>query len=294
MNRLPVGATLVAAGLLCMSVSARAREFIGFSQPGLPDSWAWQLYPTIQPNSAGTNSAFAFAELAYYSKTGFTGTTRDQFEYWVGADIGYANTKGAEGSSGWGVASPEIGFEYYYHLIEPTAQRGSTDYRSFWISPALDVNFPNGNTQSTGYGAGDDQYSIQANVATFNQWGKILLTFVPVEIDYDFQNLNRTPVAGIPSAFMNARGGLSLTVGDLALAYQLTPDLAIGILQQFNINNIANSDFVSSREGFIGPSFTYAGFRKLGLFFSGAVQEDYYRDHMAHNTYIAAWVTKTF
>jgi hypothetical protein len=294
MNRLSVGVTLVSGGLLCLSVNAQAREFIGFSQPGLPDSWALQNYPTIQPNSTGTNSVYNFFELAYFSKSGFTGTTRDQFEYWVGADLGYANTKGAPGSSGFGMASPEIGIEYYYQVIQPTTPLGSPDYRSFWVSPAFDVNFPNGNTQSAGYGAGADQYSIQANVATFNRWGNVLFTFVPVEINYDFQNLNSSPVAGTPNAFFKGRNGLSLTVGDLALAYQLTPDLAVGVLQQFNMNNIADSNFVSSREGFVGPSLTYAGFRNVGLFFGATVQTDYYRDHTAHNTYIAAWISKTF
>jgi len=294
MNRLPAGIALLAGGLLCLSVEAQARQFIGFSQPGLPDSWALQNYPTINPTSTSQNSAFDFAEIAYFSKTGFTGTTRDQFEYWVGADIGYTATKGAEGSSGWGMAFPEIGIEYYYQLIQPTTPPGSSDYRSFWISPTFDVNFPNGNTQSSGYGSGDDQYSLQFNVNTFNQWGKILLTFNPIEFNYNFRNLNSTPVPGSPGLFMQARGGLSLTFADFALAYQLTPDLAVGVIHQFNYNNVASSDFRHSSEGFVGPGFTYAGFRNLGLFFAATVQTDYYRENSAHNTYIAGWISKTF
>lgn len=293
MNRLSVGITLLAGSLLCLSGTAQAREFIGFSQPGLPDSWAVQNYPVIQPSS-GSNSVYNFFELAYFSKTGFTGTTRDQFEYWVGADLGYADTKGSPGSSGFGMAFPELGIEYYYQLIQPTTPVGSADYRSFWISPTFDLNFPNGNTQSAGYGVGDDQYSVQFNIATYNQWGKILFTFVPVEFNYDFKNQNSTPAAGTPNGFFKATGGWSLTAADLALAYQFTPDLAIGIAQQFNMNNIADSDFVSSREGFIGPSITYAGLRNRGFFVGATVQTDYYRDHTAHNTYFAAWISKTF
>ena len=294
MNRLPVAASLLAGGLLCLSATAQAREFLGFSQPGFPDSLAWQLYPTFQPNSGGTNSAYAFAELAYYSKTGFTGTTRDQFEYWVGADIGYADTKGATGSSGWGVAYPEIGFEYYYNVIQPTTPPGSADFRSFWVSPTYWVNFPNGNAQSSGYGAGADQYSMNFNVNTYNQWGPILLTFDPVEFNYSFRNLNSTPAPGTLNGFTKATGGLSLTFADFAIGYQLTPDIAVGILHQFDYNNVAGSSFRHTSEGIIGPSFTYAGFAKIGLFFAGAVQTDYYRENMNHNTYITGWITKTF
>src|ERR1700761_3065966 len=164
MSRLPVRAAVLAGGLLALSATAEAREFLGFSQPGTPDTWAWQLYPVYQPTSSGTNSFYTFAEIAYHSKTGFTGTDQDQFEYWVGADIGYQNTKGADGSSGWGVASPEIGMEYYYQVIQPTTPVGTDSYRSFWVSPEAWVNFPNGNTQSSGYGSGADQYLLHFDV----------------------------------------------------------------------------------------------------------------------------------
>ena len=291
MNRLPIGAAVVAS-LACLSGAAQAREFIGFSQPGFPDSLALQNYPVFQPSS-GTNSFYNFFELAYYTKTAFTGTARDQVEFWVGADLGYQQTNNAPGSSGFGLAFPEIGIEYYYQLIQPTSAPGSADYRSFWISPTFDFNFPNGNTQTAGYGSGDDQYSLDFNINTFNQWGRILLTFDPVEFNYNFRNQNSTQVTGT-NLFVKQRGGISLTFADLAFAYQLTPDLAVGISQQFNYNNVGDSDFRHSSEGFIGPSFTYAGFRKIGLFIAGTIQTDYYRENTTHNTYVAAWISKTF
>jgi hypothetical protein len=52
----------------------------------------------------------------------------------------------------------------------------------------------------------------------------------------------------------------------------------VGIQQQFNINNMAGSNISSSRKGFIGPAFMCAGFRKIGLYFSGTIQTDYYRE----------------
>ena len=294
MNRLPVGIAVVAGGLLCLSVTAQAREFIGFGQEGIPGSLSMQNYPTIQTNSGGTNTVSNFFELSYFSKTGFTGTTRDQFEYWVGANLGYTDPKGNPNSSGFGMSAPEIGLEYYYNLIQPTVPIGAPGYFTFWVSPTIDVNFPNGNTQTTGFGAGADQYSVQVNDDNFIRAGNWDFTFNPVELTYNFGNLNTTPVSGNPISSFHQRGGLSLTVGDIGFGYQFTPDLVVGIQQQFNINNMAGSNISSSREGFIGPAFTYAGFRKIGLYFSGTIQTDYYRENMAHNTYFAAWISKTF
>jgi hypothetical protein len=294
MNRLPVGVTLVVGGLICLSTAAQARQFIGFGSPGVPGSLAFENYPTLNPNSAGTNTASNFAELAYFSKTGFTGTTRDQFEYWVGANIGYTDPKGNPNSSGWGMSSPEIGIEYYYNVIQPKVPVGSPGYFTFWNGPEAWVNFPNGNTQSTGYGAGADQYSLAISDISYIRVGNWDFTIDPVEVNYDFTNLNSSPVAGSSSQFFKARYGLSLTFGDVGIGYQFTPDLVVGILQQFNANNIANSNYAPSQEGFIGPGFTYAGFRNIGLIFGGTIQTDYYRENTAHNTYFALWVTKIF
>jgi hypothetical protein len=232
--------------------------------------------------------------LAYFTKTGLTGTTRDQFEYFVGADLGYTDPKGDPTTSGAGIAYPEIGFEYYYNVIQPKAPAGSPGYFTFWTGPEAWVNFPNGNTQPSGYGAGADQYSFNINDLSFIAVGKWNFTFDPIEVHYGFRNLNSTAVAGNPLQSFKAQSGLSLTFGDIAFGYQVTPDLVVGVLQQFNANNVADSNYAPSQEGFIGPGFTYAGFRNAGIVFAGAVQTDYYRENTAHNTYLALWITQRF
>jgi hypothetical protein len=294
MNRQTVSLTLLTCGLITLSAAAQARQWIGFGQGGIPNTVAFENYPTINPNSSGTNSVSDFAELAYFTKTGLTGTTRDQFEYWVGADLGYTDPKGSPGSSGVGVAAPEVGLEYYYNVIQPTAPVGSPDYFTLWAGPEAWVNFPNGNTQTAGYGAGSDQYSFNISEINFMAIGKWQFTFDPIEVNYGFRNLNSTAVAGNPIQSFKAQTGLSLTFADLGFGYQVTPDLVVGVLQQFDANNVADSNYAPSQEGFIGPSFTYAGFRKEGVVFAGAIQTDYYRQNMAHNTYFALWITKLF
>jgi hypothetical protein len=94
MNRQLVGLTLLTAGLITLSATAQARQWIGFGQGGIPNTVALENYPTINPSSSGTNTVSDFAELAYFTKTGLTGTTRDQFEYWVRTDFGYTDPKG--------------------------------------------------------------------------------------------------------------------------------------------------------------------------------------------------------
>ena len=294
MNRQSIGLTLLTCSLITVSATAQARQYIGFGQGGIPNTVAFENYPTINPSSSGTNTTSDFAELAYFTKTGLTGTTRDQFEYWVGADFGYTDPKGDPNSSGFGVASPEIGIEYYYNVIQPKAPVGSPDYFTFWTGPEAWLNFPNGNTQTAGYGAGADQYSFSLSDLSFIRSGNWELTFDPIEVNYGFRNLNSTAIGGNPIQSYKAQSGLSLTFGDIGFGYQLTPDLVVGVLQQFNANNVADSNYAPSQEGFIGPGFTYAGFRKAGIVFAGTIQTDYYRENTAHNTYLALWITKLF
>ena len=295
--------SLFVLGVSCLPTVSKAREYIGFGQEGDPGSLSLQNYFDFDHTSPSKNTISNFFELSYFSNTLFTGTTRDQLEVWIGSNVGYQTTQGAQGSSGWGISVPEIGTEYYLNVIQPTAPVNSPGYFTFWTSPTFFVNFPNGDTQTAGYGSGADNYSLAFNVDNYMQIGRLDITFNPVELEYSFRNLNKTPVTSnvstnstsIPAAFTRGRGGLSVTVADFAIAYQVTPSLAIGVLHQFNFNNIADSNFAPTREGFIGPGFTYAGFAKRGLFFSGTVQTDYYNSGgTTHNTYVAAWVSKEF
>ncbi|SOE68042.1 hypothetical protein SAMN05446635_3201 [Burkholderia sp. OK233] len=66
------------------AVSASAGNFIGLAQPGTPGTFGVLMFPTFSHTSPSTNTGKTFTELAYYTKTGFTGTARDQFELWTG------------------------------------------------------------------------------------------------------------------------------------------------------------------------------------------------------------------
>jgi hypothetical protein len=291
MNRLSVP-LLAAAGLLCLSTAAEARQFFHLAEGGVPTGMVFETYPTINPNSSGATSASAYSELAYFTDTGLTGTKRDQFEFWAGASFGYTDPMGTPNSSGFGIADPELGFEYYYNVIQPTAPVGSPGYFTWWSGPEAWVNFPNGNTQSAGFGAGANQYSFNISDNNYIQVGKWIFDVDPVEINYQLTNLNYTQSSNNPSVYFKQRYGLSLTFGDVAIGYQVTPTLAVGIAQQFNANSIANSTVASSHEGFIGPTVTYSGIH--GMLISAAVQTDYYHENTARNTYIAFWITKHF
>lgn len=107
------------ATVLAINASAQAEQFIGFGQPGLPGRWAVETFPVYNRNADGNVRAGGNTVLAYFSETGFTETTRDQLQFWVGAVPGYASTNGAKNTNAWGVASPNLGFAYYYNVVEP-------------------------------------------------------------------------------------------------------------------------------------------------------------------------------
>jgi hypothetical protein len=130
--------------VLGFSATANAEQFIGFGQPGIPGKWALESFPVFNRTVDGNVRAGGNTVLAYFSETGFTGTTRDQLQFWVGAIPGYASTNGARDTSPWGIASPNLGFAYYYNVVEPTSDYGSADFTTFWTNPTLMVEFPNG------------------------------------------------------------------------------------------------------------------------------------------------------
>jgi hypothetical protein len=291
MNRTSVR-LLAAAGLLSLSTAAaEARQFFYGAEGDVPEGVVIETYPTINPNSAA-NSASAYSELAYFAPTGFTGTKRDQLEFWAGGTLGYTDPKGAPNSSGVGIADPELGFEYYYNVIQPTVPLGSPGFVTLWTGPEGWVNMPNGNTTTAGFGSGADQYSFAISENNYLQIDKFILDFDPVEVNYQFTNQNTTVSSNNPSLYFKQRYGLSLTFGDVAIGYQVLPTLAVGVAQQFNANSIGNSTVASSREGFIGPTMVYSGFQHMLI--GAAVQTDYYHENTARNTYIALWVTRHF
>lgn len=287
-------APLLMAAAIVLPATSQAREYLGFGQEGDPGSLSWQNYAQFQHGSPSNNSIGNYFELSYFSTTFLTGTSRDQMEYWIGFNGGYANTHGATGSSGFGISAPGFGMEYYLDVVQPTVAVGKPGYFTFWTSPYADVNFPNGDTQPAGYGAGADQFSFDVGIDNFIQAGNIAITVNPVTVHYAASNLNTTVIDELSNTTRKGRGGLSFTFMDGGIGYQVTPNWLVGVMHQININNVSGSTFEASREGFAGPAFTYAGFASRGLFISGTVETDYWHQNMKQQTYVAAWLSKEF
>lgn len=288
-NCLAAGASLLA--LTLASPQVHADEFIGFGQAGTPGSWALETFPILNHTGPNSNSISTYSNPAYFTETGFTGTHRDQFEFWAGASIGYANTHSVPGSSGFGVAYPGFGIEYYYNVVVPDQPVGSPGYKTFWTSPTITVNFPNGSSKSAGFGAGANQFSYGFNVNNYLQIGRIGVTFNPIELTYASRNLNTTDLGN--GNMQKLRGGLSVTFADVAGGYQIRDDLFFGLHHAYSIYSWRGSDFQEAREGKIGPSFTYFGFAKYGLYISGNLNFDYYTSsNLKHSTSFTMAIVK--
>lgn len=265
--------SISAAALLLVAQQANAEQFIGFGQAGAP-GWALEAFPVIRHTAPNTNQIYSSFNPAYFTETGFTGTRRDQFEFWLNGSVGYASTHGAADASGFGGAYPNIGIEYYLNVIVPDRPAGSPGYLTFWTSPTLVFTFPNGSTKSAGFGAGGNQFSYSFNVNNYLQVGKLGVTFDPVALTYASRNLNTTDMGS--GRMEKLRGGLSATFADIAAGYQVRDDLFVGLHHSFSIYSWRASDFKASREGQIGPAFTYTGLAKYGVYISGNLNFDYY------------------
>ncbi|MGQ7862629.1 hypothetical protein ACUN0G_25635 [Pseudomonas sp. 32A] len=261
--------------VLGLSASANAEQFIGFGQPGIPGKWALESFPVFNRTADGNVRVGGNTVLAYFSETGFTDTTRDQLQFWVGAVPGYASTNGARDTSPWGIASPNLGFAYYYNVVEPTSEPGSADYTTFWTNPTLMVEFPNGNDDIAGYGAFANRYAVSFSFANYVRVGNFAATFTPAGIHYAARNRNTTDL-GTDNP-KRLRGGVSLWLANVAAGYLVTDDLWLGVHHVYHINNKAASDFAESRVGKIGPSMTYTGFAQQGVYLSANMNFEYYR-----------------
>lgn len=270
-----LGAGLFFAFSLTLGATAHAEQFIGLGQPGLPGKWALESFPVFNRTAEGNVRAGGNTVLAYFSETGFTDTTRDQLQFWVGAIPGYASNKNAREAGPWGIASPNLGFSYYYNVVEPTTAYGSDDYTTFWTNPTLMVEFPNGNDEIAGYGAFANRYAVSFSLANYLRVGRFAVTFTPAGIHYAARNRNATDFGtGDPQRL---RGGVSLWLANVAAGYLVTDDLWLGVHHVYHINNTAASDFDETRVGKIGPSMTYTGFAQQGFYLSANLNFDYYR-----------------
>ncbi|AZF11071.1 hypothetical protein C4J93_2874 [Pseudomonas sp. R2-37-08W] len=290
-SRLWVGPTL--ALVLAISPAARGDQFIGFAQPGLPGTWALESFPVFNRTAKGDVRAGSNTVLAYFSETGVTGTQRDQLQFWVGADTGYASTNGTRNDDSWSVASPNLGLAYYYNVLEPTSAYGSDDYTTFWVNPTLSLEFPNGNDQGTGYGAFANRYGASFSLPFYVRMGRFAATVTPAGIHYAARNRHATDLGdGNPSQL---RGGVSYWLANIAAGYAVTDDLWLGVHHAYHINNRSASDFKESRQGKIGPAMTYTGFSKQKFYLSANLNFDYYHsDNLPYSNSLTMALVKFF
>ena len=281
------------ATVLAINASAQAEQFIGFGQPGLPGRWAVETFPVYNRNADGNVRAGGNTVLAYFSETGFTETTRDQLQFWVGAVPGYASTNGAKNTNAWGVASPNLGFAYYYNVVEPTSAYGASEYTTFWTNPTLMVEFPNGNDDIAGHGAFANRYAASFSVANYLQVGRFAATFTPVGVHYAARNRNTTDLGnGNPQQL---RGGVSYWFADIAAGYRVRDDLWLGVHHVYHVNNRAASSFAPSKVGKIGPSMTYTGFSRQNLYLSANFNIDYHHsENLRRSNELTMAVVKFF
>ena len=281
------------AATLGLNSAAQAEQFIGFGQPGLPGRWALETFPVFNRNTDGTVRAGGNTVLAYFSETGFTDTTRDQLQFWVGAVPGYSNTKGARNDSPWGIASPNLGFAYYYNVVEPTSAYGEADYTTFWTNPALMVEFPNGNDDIAGHGAFANRYAVSFSIANYLRVGRFAVTFTPIGVHYAARNLNTTDLGdGDPRQL---RGGVSYWFADIAAGYLVSDDLWLGVHHVYHLNNRAGSSFAASRVAKVGPAMTYTGFSRQNLYLSANFNVDYHHSpNLPHSNELTMALVKFF
>lgn len=277
-------ACMMGGGLASSGAYAQTAYFPnGFGSAGKPDSWAYEQYTAFQHNGTSSNTGSIVQELAYFTPVGLTGTTRDQFEFYGFNIAGVTGCHGAPCSgSGWGLAGPELGVEYYYQVIQPTTKdTTSTDYVNFWTSPDIQVNFPNGNNLPGGFGGGGNEFSYNVNWQNYLQIGPWKTTFVPIYATYSDRPLSSTYLGG--GVFDNTRnqGGWSISTGIVNAQYQLTPDFSLGIYNTVNFSNIAGTIFKETTTASIGPAWQYNGFGKYNLYLQGTVLTNYIRTNNA-------------
>jgi hypothetical protein len=254
-------------------VGVLADQFLNFGQMGAPNGVAFETYPSVT-QSGGNTSLYTSNILAYFTPTGFTGTNRDQLEFWVGGAAGYSHAESGQKGTGWGVTSPLIGAEYYYNLIEPQVCNTCDGYSIYTISPIAIVTFPSGSRDTTGFKAGTNNYSYSLSVSNFLKFNRWSVSVNPFGVSYADKSRNETEIS--PGDYQKLQGGYSYTIADVSTGYDVTPDFGVGVHHVFRVNNDRSSDFERSKQGFIGPAFSYTGFGKHGLYLYANLNFNYY------------------
>lgn len=263
-----------------------------------PPGWQYQNYFDVA-NQRSINSFSQTPLLAYYTKTGVTGTTKDSFEFWTSGSFGYESPEGAPGSSGWGVASPSVAVEWYYNLIQSDKKFGSGDYEALTISPWLEVFGPNGDTRDTGFGSGSNQWSGNGTLLLSYRKGRFTTTISPFALTYSGSDLNSMFVANPDGSISSARAraGWSGAFGLVNVGYDITPTVTLAVQQVWNVYSFADARYSPREaEGTVGPQLAYTGLSDAyGIYMAGAVQVDYYHSRgLPQSIYVTTYITKSF
>ena len=268
-------------------------DFAFAASPG----WQYQNY--FDWINRGSVNTFSEAPLlAYYTRTGLTGTTKDGFEFWISTPFGYQNTDHVPGS-GWGIASPNVAIEWFYNFIQSTQPFGSDGYEALTFSPWLQLIGPNGDTGLAGFGAGADQWSGNGTLLISYRKARFTMTAAPVALTYSGTNLNSTMVANSVGGFseVRVRAGLSGTFGLVNIGYDMTPTVTLALQQAWNVYSFADARGTPRRsEGTIGPQIGYSGLSSTyGLYFAVGLQVDYFHSPgLPRAIYLTTYVTKSF
>jgi hypothetical protein len=269
-------------------------DFAFASAPG----WQYQNYFDIA-NHGSINSFSETPFLAYYTKTGVTGTTKDSFEFWVSGAFGYQSPQGVPSVSGWGVAAPNVAIEWYYNLIQSDKKVGSTGYEALTISPWLEVFGPNGDSQPTGFGSGLNQWSGNGTLLLSYRKERFTTTLLPIALTYSGSNLNSIFVTNPDGSISlaKARPGWTGTFGLVNVGYDVTSTITLAVQQVWNVYSFADAKYTPrTSEGTIGPQLAYTGLSDAyGIYIAGAVQVDYYHSRgLPQSVYVTTYVTKSF
>ncbi|MCY1440722.1 hypothetical protein D9M71_570070 [compost metagenome] len=129
-------------------------------------------------------------------------------------------------------------------------------------------------------------------MTSFFGYDRWILSASPVGLNYYYHDRNYTELEDGRREKLQA--GLTLNLADMALGYQVTDSLALGIHHQYDVYNAADSDFKRSERGMVGPSFTYSGLVDKGIWITGTLDFDYYNENTEHGVTFNAYIGKSF
>lgn len=242
--------------------AAFAENFIGLGQPGPPGKFALLSFQNFisGPKDFVYPISMVIISPSFYTTRGFT-KTRDIFQLYAGAAVGYANAPQADVKTidrfGW--ALPHVGVQWYFHAIRPTPisnKPGAAKF-SWHFSPYITVFFPNWATTTNGFAAYNNNVKFSLGLQNSFTIGAFALTIMPVQFNYSGPQLHM---------LSTSKERLDIDIMDFGMGYAIHPTIYIGIHHVYTFKNVTGDANAQWGEGRIGPAATYVGFAAKGLF----------------------------